>query len=44
LERYKNLFEHIHMAALGPEQSAERIEQLVEEPLWKSRQRGFAST
>jgi transcriptional regulator with XRE-family HTH domain len=44
LERYKNLFEHIHTAALGPEQSAERIQQLVEEPLWRSRQRGFAST
>jgi len=40
MERYRNLFEHVHSAALGPEQSAARIQELVEEPLWRSRQKG----
>jgi transcriptional regulator with XRE-family HTH domain len=40
LEKYKNLFEHIHTTALGPEQSVARIQELIEEPLWRSRQKG----
>lgn len=44
LERYQNLFEQVQTAALGPEQSADRIQELVEEPVWNYRRRGSAST
>ncbi len=44
LARYLTLFENIHRTALGPEQSAARLRKLVEEPLWRSRQRGTTST
>jgi transcriptional regulator with XRE-family HTH domain len=44
VQRYLRLFDIVHTAALGPEHTAARIKELVEEPLWRSRQRGFAST
>lgn len=37
VQRYLNLFEIVHQAALGPEHTAARIKALVEEPLWKRR-------
>ncbi|MEV4413518.1 helix-turn-helix transcriptional regulator [Catellatospora sp. NPDC049609] len=43
LQKYARIFENIHRAALSPEESAELIAQLAEEPLWKSRPRGFES-
>ena len=43
LGKYTKIFENIRRAALSPEESAELIAQLAEEPLWKSRPRGFES-
>jgi transcriptional regulator with XRE-family HTH domain len=44
MQRYLRLFDIIHTAALGPEHTVARIKELVEEPLWRSRPRGSAST
>jgi transcriptional regulator with XRE-family HTH domain len=44
VQRYLRLFDIIHTAALGPEHTVARIKELVEEPLWRSRPRGSAST
>ncbi len=43
LQKYARIFENVQGAALSPEESAELIAQLAEEPLWKSRPRGFES-
>ncbi|GHJ46623.1 transcriptional regulator [Catellatospora sp. TT07R-123] len=43
LEKYLLIFEHLQGAALSPPESAALIAQLAEEPLWKSRPRGFES-
>lgn len=43
LQKYARIFENVQRAALRPEESAELIAQLAEEPLWKSRPRGFGS-
>ncbi|MBV1853272.1 helix-turn-helix domain-containing protein [Catellatospora tritici] len=43
LEKYLLIFEHLRGAALSPSESAALIAQLAEEPLWKSRPRGFES-
>lgn len=43
LLKYARIFENVQRAALSPEESAELIAQLAEEPLWKSRPRGFES-
>lgn len=37
VQRYLQVFDIVHEAALGSEQTAARIKELVEEPLWKSR-------
>jgi transcriptional regulator with XRE-family HTH domain len=44
VQLYLLLFDIIHTAALGPEHTVARIKELVEEPLWRSRPRGSAST
>jgi hypothetical protein len=43
VQRYLGLFDIIHTAALGPEHTAARIKDLVEEPLWRSRRRDSGS-
>lgn len=43
VQRYLRLFDIVHTAALGPEHTAARIKELVEEPLWRSRRRGSGS-
>ncbi|MDI1464186.1 helix-turn-helix transcriptional regulator [Catellatospora sp. KI3] len=43
LEKYLLIFKHLQEAALSPSESAALIAQLAEEPLWKSRPRGFES-
>jgi transcriptional regulator with XRE-family HTH domain len=44
VQRYQGLFDIIHGAALGPEQTVARIKELVEEPMWRSRRRDTGST
>ena len=43
VQRYLGLFDIVHTAALGPEDTAARIKELVEEPLWRSRRRDSRS-
>jgi len=43
VQRYFRLFDIVHTAALGPEQTVARIKELVEEPLWRSRRRDTGS-
>jgi len=43
VQRYLRLFDIVHTAALGPEQTVARIKELVEEPLWRSRRRDSGS-
>jgi transcriptional regulator with XRE-family HTH domain len=44
LQKYIFIFDHIRAAAMRPEESVALIAKLAEEPLWKWRQRGSAST
>jgi len=37
VQRYLNLFDIVHTAALDPQDSAARIKELVEEPMWRRR-------
>jgi transcriptional regulator with XRE-family HTH domain len=39
VQRYVNVFDIVHAAALDPERTTARIKELVEEPLWKSPRR-----
>lgn len=43
LRKYALIFDNIQAAALSPERTAKLIAELAEEPLWKSRPRGFES-